>query len=209
MRKPLLSRLSSTRARAVLGLGAVLGLSVTGTFAFWTDSVTIAGQTLTSGTIDLQAGATAATTGNTFTTTTLGTTAMVPGDSVAQVLVLKNAGNVPLKWTAKGGLVAGGDAAAFSTQQALRLTITDGAPTGSAPNVTCSAGTITYVNDVAMTNVVTTDIIAARQAAIAGGNGTKTLCIAIKLAANADQATLSNGKTATSAFTFLGTSDVS
>ena len=208
MRKPLLSRLSSTRARAVLGLGAVLGLSVTGTFAFWTDSVTIAGQTLTSGNIDLQAGATAATTGNTFTTTTLGTTAMVPGDSVAQVLVLKNAGNVPLKWTAKGGLLATGDAAAFDAQQALRLTITDGAPTGSAPNVTCSAGSITYVNDVAMKNVSGTDIIATRQAAIAGGGGTKTLCISIKLAAGADQA-LSNGKTATSAFTFLGTSDVS
>lgn len=208
MRNSLLSRVSSTRARAVLGLGAVLGLSVTGTFAFWTDSVAITGQTLTSGTIDLQAGATAGTTANAFTTTTLGASTMVPGDSVAQVLVLKNAGNVPLKWTAKGGLVNANDAAAFNTQAALRLTITDGAPTGSAPNVTCTAGSTTYVSDVAMTNVVTTDIIATRQAAIAGA-GTKTLCISIKLSPTADQAALSGGKIATSAFTFLGTSDIS
>ncbi len=204
----LLARLSNQRTRAVLSLGAVLGLAVTGTFAFWTSSAVITGQSLTSGTISLLAGSSAATAGPTFTTTTLGASTMVPGDSVAQVLVLKNGGNVPLKWTAQGGLTNTGDAAAFNTQAALQLTITNGAPTGTAPNVTCTAGTITYVNGVAMTNVPTTAIIATRQAAIAGGGNT-TLCISIKLSSTADQATLSGGKTATSAFTFIGTSDIS
>lgn len=205
MRKPhLLAHLRSTRVRAALGLGVVLALGTTGTFAFWTDSVTVTGQTLTTGTIDLQVGATAVGASDSFTTTTMNASAMVPGNTVAQTLVLKNHGNVPIKWTLKGG-VTGTNAAAFSTAQALLLSVTD----GTASSGTCSGSPVAGITNVPLTNVTTTDIIAARQAQIAGNDGTKGICLQIKLSDTADQSTLSGGKVATPTFTFTGTSDIS
>ncbi len=69
----------SQKLRALLGLGVLLGVGATGTFAFWTDDVTITGTTFTSGTIDLQV--------NTFDSipayTTLACRAMVPGNTSA------------------------------------------------------------------------------------------------------------------------------
>ena len=213
MRKAhLLAHLRSTRVRAALGLGVVVALGTTGTFAFWTDSVTVNGQTLTSGTIDLQVGATAAGAGNSFTTTTLNPlTNMVPGDSVAQVLVLKNHGDVPMKWTMTGGLLNADDAALFNgvtPGTGLLLTITDGAPTGTAPSVTCTAGSNSYVSSVQLTNVPSTSLIPTRQTAIPGNDQFKTLCVSIKLSSTAPT-TLSGGKKATPTFAFTGTSDIS
>lgn len=200
-----LSRLKSVRARAVLSLGVVLGLSVTGTFAFWTDSVAITGQTLTAGSIDLKAGATAAGAADAFTTTTLTASAMVPGNTVAQTLVLKNAGLSPLKWTLTGGLT-GTDAATFSAAGAngLLVTVTDGSASGGV----CSGTAIASITNVPLTNVLSTGIITTRQGPIAGNGGTANVCIQITLSSTAPQGTLSNKTTAT-AFTFTGTSDVS
>ena len=80
-----------------------------GTFAAWTDSATIGGGTFTSGTLDLQVN-----NGDSHVTTTLGMTAMVPGSTSTEVIVVKNAGTAPLKYSLQGGLT-GADAAAYNT----------------------------------------------------------------------------------------------
>ncbi len=45
--------LTSTRVRAMLSLGVALGVGAVGTFASWTDDVTVTGTTFTAGTLDL------------------------------------------------------------------------------------------------------------------------------------------------------------
>jgi len=202
LKPPLRSWLRDTRVLAGLSLGAVAAIGVTGTFAFWTDTATITGQTLTSGSIDLKAGADAASAADAFTTTTMGATAMVPGNTVAQTLVLKNAGTAPLKWTLAGGL-GGTDAAAFGTASAMLLTITN----GTASAGLCSGSVVASVSSVPLTSTTTTSIIGTRQALIPGNGGTTSLCLQIKLDDNAPQSLA--GKTATPTFTFVGTSDVS
>ena len=192
----------STRLRALLCLGLVTGVFVTGTYAYWTDDVTITGSTFTAGTLDLQVNS-----ADSYTTTTLGMsgTPMVPGDTSAEVLTVKNNGTVPLKYTLTGGL-AGTDAAAFSTAAALRLTIVSGATrTGSGNAATCTGGSTIY-GPTALTDVTSTAIIGTRRGPVAVA-GTEALCLQITFDAAAP-GTL-QGKTATATFTATGTSDVS
>ncbi len=74
----------------------MLAVGATGTFAYWTDSATVGGTTFTAGTLDLQVNDL-----NTSTAyTTLNLATMVPGNSMAGTLVVKNNGNVPMKYTA-------------------------------------------------------------------------------------------------------------
>ena len=80
--------LCSARVRAALSLGVVLGLGVTGTYAYWTDGVTIAGTSLTAGSIDLKVNGSDTVTGY----TSLNISAMVPGNSTAAVLTVSNSG---------------------------------------------------------------------------------------------------------------------
>ena len=82
--------LTSARTRAALSLGVVLAVGATGTFAYWTDSATIDGTTFTAGTIDLQVNG-----ANSPTYTTLNLATMIPGNSMAGTLVVRNNGNVP------------------------------------------------------------------------------------------------------------------
>ncbi|MCW2750340.1 MAG: hypothetical protein JWR83_1450 [Aeromicrobium sp.] len=195
------NRYRSGRVRALLSLGIALGLGAAGTFAFWTDDVVISGSSFTAGTLDLQVN-----NADSYTTTTLAMSAMVPGNSSAQILTLKNNGTAPLKYTMTGGLT-GTDAAAYNTAAALRLTVTvAGTITGSGNSATCSAGTATLVSAVALTNVTTTGLIVTRQGPLAAA-GTQALCFQVTFDAAAS--TTLQGKTATATFTATGTSDVS
>lgn len=189
----------SVRLRAVLGLGVLGCLPATGTFAYWTDDVPITGTTFTSGVLDLQVDG-----GDSYATTTLGMTGMVPGNSAAEVLTVKNNGTVPLKWTLSGGL-GGANASDFATAGALTLKVTAATTvTGSAPSVTC--GGTALLTDTPLTTSTSTALIAARQGPVAAGAST-TLCFQVGLAAAAPGSL--QGKTATATFTFTGTSDVS
>src|SRR5918995_1169412 len=87
--------LTSARTRAALSLGVVLAVGSTGTFAYWTDDVKVSGTTFTAGTLDLQVNDLNAVTAY----TSLNLTTMVPGNSMAGTLVIKNNGNVPLTYT--------------------------------------------------------------------------------------------------------------
>lgn len=195
-------RTRSVRVRAVLSLGLVAGLAVTGTSAFWTDDATIGGTTFTAGTLDLQVNAADAATS---TTLSMSSTPMAPGDTSAEVFTVRNNGTVALKYTLTGGL-AGTGASAFSTATALRLTIrAGGTRSGSGNAATCSGGTV-VLGPVALTDVVTASLVGARRGPVAPA-GTESLCFQVGLDAAAPS-TL-QGKTATATFTVTGTSDVS
>jgi predicted ribosomally synthesized peptide with SipW-like signal peptide len=188
--------------RALLSLGALVGVFATGTYAFWTDDVTITGSTFTAGTLDLRVNSSDA-----YTTTTLGMSAtpMVPGDTSAEVLTVQNNGNVPLKYTLTGGLT-GADAAAYGTAAALKLTVVAGGTrSGSGNAATCTGGTTIY-GPTALTSTTSTAIIGTRRGPIAAA-GSEALCFQVTFDAAAPS-TL-QGKTTTATFTATGTSDVS
>jgi predicted ribosomally synthesized peptide with SipW-like signal peptide len=192
----------STRLRAVLCLGLAGGLLATGSFAFWTDDVTITGTTFTAGVLDLQVN-----TSDSYTTTTLGmsSTPMLPGSTSAEVLTVKNNGTVPLKYTLTGGLT-GTDAATYGTGAVLKLTIVSaGTRSGTGNAATCTGGT-TIFGPTALTNVTSTAIIGTRRGPVAVA-GTEALCFQITFDGTA--ASSYQGKTAAATFTATGTSDVS
>jgi predicted ribosomally synthesized peptide with SipW-like signal peptide len=195
-------RRTSVRVRALLALGIAGGALATGSFAFWTDDVTITGTTFTSGVLDLQVNAS-----DSYTTTTLGMSAtpMLPGNTSAEVLTVKNNGTVPLKYTLTGGLT-GTDAATYSTAAALKLTIVSGGTrSGTGNAATCTGGTTIY-GPTALTSTTSTAIIGTRRGPIAVA-GTEALCFQITFDAAA--ASSLQGKTASATFTATGTSDVS
>lgn len=188
------SVLRSSRLRAALGLGVVAVVGTTGTFAFWTDDVVISGTTFTAGTIDLQVNGSNAITG--YTTLNLAT--MVPGNTVAGVLTIRNNGTAPLKYTAA---TTASNTDTKNLRGSLEVKVTgDGSVTGSSPAATCAgsalAGTSTTLNG----GLVTTGRL------LAAGT-TETICVQVKLADAAASAL--QGATTDVVLTFTGTSDVS
>ena len=201
-RRPRTSPWRSRPLRAVLCVGVLAVALVTGTYAYWTDDVIIGGTTFTTGTLDLQVNG-----ADSVATTTLGMsgTPMVPGNTSAEVLTVRNNGTVPLKYTLTGGL-AGTDAAAFDTAAALRLTIVAGGTrSGSGNAATCTGGT-TIFGPTALTAVTTTALVGTRRGPVAA-SGTEALCFQMTFDAAAPGSL--QGKTATATFTATGTSDVS
>jgi predicted ribosomally synthesized peptide with SipW-like signal peptide len=189
---------SGGRRRALLALGAVVGLSPVGTAASWTDAVPITGTTFKSGTIDLQLDE-----ANTVTTTTLSMTDMAPGATSAEVVRLRNAGSVPFTYVVAGGL-GGTDAAAFATAGALRLAISaNGTRSGTGNTATCTGGTA-IASDVALTATATTTIVGTAQGPVASGATGAPLCFQVTFASGAP--TTLQGRTATATFTVTATS---
>ncbi len=192
--------LSSVRVRALLSLGVAFGIGSVSTFASWTDDVTVTGTTFTAGTLDLQVN-----NADSYATTTLSMTAMVPGTTSSEVLAVKNNGTVPAKYTLTGGLT-GTNAADYNTAAANGLTLTirlGGVKSGA----TCTGGTA-LVSDQPLTSTTTTTILTRRPAAaLTAGGGTESLCFQVKLADTAPSSL--QGKAATATFTATGTSDIS
>ena len=190
--------MSRGRRRALLALGAVVGLSPVGTAASWTDAVPITGTTFKSGTIDLQLDD-----ANTVTTTTLSMTDMAPGATSAEVIRVKNAGSVAFTYTVAGGL-GGTDAAAYATAGALRLAISaNGTRSGTGNAATCTGGTA-VATDVGLTAATGTTIVGTAQGPVAAGVTGAPLCFQVTFASGAP--TTLQGKTATAAFTVTATS---
>jgi predicted ribosomally synthesized peptide with SipW-like signal peptide len=192
----------SRTTRALLCTGLLSVGFATGTWAYWTDDATITGSSFTAGTLDLQVNES-----DSYTTATLGmsSTPMVPGNTSAEVLTIRNNGTVPLKYPLTGGL-AGTDAASFNTATALKLTVVAGGTrSGSGNAATCTGGTVIF-GPTALTNVTTTAIIGTRRGPIAAGD-IEALCLQITFDAAAPSSL--QGKTATATFTATGTSDVS
>ena len=185
-RRAIPSVLRSARLRAVLGLGIVAVLGTTGTFAFWTDDVVISGTTFTTGTIDLQVNGSNAIAG--YTTLSLAT--MVPGNTVAGVLTIRNNGTAPLKYTA---VTTATNTDTKNLRGSLEVKVTgDAAVTDSSPTATC--------NGTALAGTATSGRLLAAGA-------TETICVQVKLADAAASAL--QGATTDVVLTFTGTSDVS
>jgi predicted ribosomally synthesized peptide with SipW-like signal peptide len=186
--------LTSARTRAALSLGVVLAVGATGTFAYWTDSATVDGATFTAGTIDLQVNG-----ANNPTYTSLNLTTMMPGNSMAGTLVVRNNGNVPLKYTATS------TSAPAVLSGALVVKVTgDQYTAGTAPSMTCGgaalAGAATALGGATAAPLLTTG-----RKLLPGDS--ETICLQVTLPANADPSL--QGKTSAVSFTFTGTSDLS
>jgi predicted ribosomally synthesized peptide with SipW-like signal peptide len=185
---------ASARVRAALGLGVVLTVGVTSTFAYWTDSITVSGATITAGTIDLKVNGNDTVTG--FTTLNIST--MVPGNSTAAVLTIANTGTAPLKYT---GSTTATNADGKNLAGALTVKVTgDTATSGTAPAVACAgtalAGAGTTLNGSLLSS--------GRQ--LAAGASEK-VCVQVTLPAAAS--TSLQGATTSVVVTLTGTSDLS
>ncbi len=123
--------LSSNAARSLLSLGMVVGLGATGTYAYWTDTVSVTGTTISTGTIDLKVN----NADSVSDFTTMNVTTMVPGDSTAGVVTVKNSGTAPLKYYVDA---APSNADGKGLGAALTVKVTgDAATGGSGRAVTC------------------------------------------------------------------------
>jgi predicted ribosomally synthesized peptide with SipW-like signal peptide len=184
----------SQKLRALLGLGVLLGIGATGTFAFWTDDVTITGTSFTAGTIDLKVNNADSITG--YTSLNLAT--MVPGNSTAAVLTIKNNGTAPLKYTATA-TPSNADGKGLGAALAVKVTA-DSSITSTSPSATCAGtaltGTATSLN---------ASLISPGRLLAAGAS--ETICVQVKLPDAAASAL--QGATTNVGFTFTGTSDVS
>lgn len=186
--------LRSDRVRAFLSLGIVLGLGSVGTLAYWTDDATASGATFTSGTIDLLISAEV---DDDYDFSTLGLTLMVPGNTTAGVITVKNNGSVPFKYTVTSA-ATNADTKALRDGVVAKVT-TDATVTGSGQARTCASAAISGSGTTITGGLITT----GRQLA---AGATETLCFQVTLPTNAS--TLLQGATTTATLTFTATSDL-
>lgn len=184
----------SARLRAVLGLGVVLALATPGTYAHWTDEVQVGGTTITSGTLDLRVNGQDQVTGY----TTLDIAPMVPGNSTAAVLTVRNTGTAPLKYTASTSTT---NADSLSLGAALVVKVTgDPSTTGSTPATTCAGASLPGAATSLGGPMLSTGRMLAPEAS-------EKVCVQITLPL--DAASALQGATTTVGITFTGTSDMS
>lgn len=193
--------LDSRALRALLSLGMVVGLGATGTYAYWTDTTTITGTTITAGTIDLKASAgPSGFQDNPTDFTTMNVNTMVPGDTTAGVITIKNSGTAPLTYSATS-VGTNGDAKSLATALALKVTL-DTATTGSGRAVTC-AGAAIAGSGTTIGLTATNLLSSATPRTLAAGQEEK-ICVQVGLPSNANTAL--QGATTNLTFTFNGTS---
>lgn len=187
----------SARLRAVLSLGFVLGIGSVGTFAHWTDTATVTGTTFTAGTLDLLVGADA---DDAVSFTTMNFATLVPGNTVAGVLTVKNDGNVPLKYSVGSGATNGDGKNLVGSLTAKVSGATS--VTGSAPSATCG-GTAFAGSGTSFT----ADLVPAASGRLLAAGDTESFCIQATLSSSAPTGV--QGGTTNVTFTFTGTSDLS
>lgn len=186
--------LRSARLRAALGLAVVLALATPGTYAHWADEVQVSGTTITSGTIDLRVDGQDQVTGY----TTLNIAPMVPGNSTAAVLTIRNSGTAPLKYTASTS-ATNVDGKSLGAALAVKVT-GDPATTGTAPATTCAGASLPG------TAISLDGPMLSTRTLLAPGASEK-VCVQITLPPDAVPAL--QGATTSIGITFNGTSDMS
>ena len=144
-------RPGASRGRFAVGVatallaGLLLGGSP-GTYAFWSDRDDVTGGTFSSGTLDLtvdnQQGRPTA-----YTKTTLALSRMVPGESVAAALTIRNAGDADLTWVPT--VTTTGNLAPHMVVTLFRGGTVTGQTSAYPRQQTCSGGTaLTAANQV-------------------------------------------------------------
>lgn len=121
--------LAITVAAAVLLIGGHSSL------AFWSDSSTVTGTTITTGSVDLKLDG-----ADNTTFSALSLSAMVPGDTTAGVLTVRNAGRSPLKYTVDA-TATNADGKNLASVLVVKVTGA-GAVTGSGHARTCAGSAI-------------------------------------------------------------------
>lgn len=185
-------RRRSGRVRALISLAAVAvlasGMSVKGTFAFWTDSATVRTGSFTAGTLDITVKGELAGPANNggSTTADLTLTNMVPGESVATSFPLKNNGSIPLTYTLTGTGSGG-----LAVQNGLQYSVVFGATETNSGAIStgdragrCGATVATDANTTLLTSSATTFVT---DRALSTG-ATDTVCIVARLNSNAPNA---------------------
>lgn len=185
-------RLTAPVVVALVGaLGLVGGL---GTQAYWNDVETVAGATVTSGSLDLKVAGQ-----DSYTWTALDIDTIAPGESTAEALTLTNAGTTPFTVSISAAATATLDA----LRQAMLVTVTrDGGVvpgSGVYPRSESCSGTGTY--GPAAVAVAGTPVLGP-SATIAPG-GSLTICVRLQLDLQAANATQSDDFTPT--FTITAT----
>jgi hypothetical protein len=194
----------SGRTRALVSLAAVAvlatGLSVKGTFAFWTDSATLQTGAFSSGSLDITLNGALTGPGGTtsLTTPVFALSGMVPGESIAGFFPLANAGTVGLTWTASG--TATGTGAPYYTFQ-LFSGASAGTNTGTAANGNrsgaCTGGASLGAPQ---TLSATSAPLSATARALVASTGTENVCVIALLPTTADNT--AQGKTVTASVVF-------
>jgi len=187
--------LASARVRAALGLGLVLSVGVTGTFAFWTDAASVSGTTFSSGTLDMKLNGSDNPTGYTV----LNISNMVPGNSMAAVITVSTVtglGAAPFKWTASATAT---NADTKNLRGSLVVKITAGTVSGTAPTMTCSGTAIAGSGTTLNGPLITTGRLVTP-------NTPDAICIQVTLDANAP--TTLQGATTDVVMNFSATSDL-
>jgi predicted ribosomally synthesized peptide with SipW-like signal peptide len=189
--------LASARTRAALSLGVVLSVGVTGTSALWSDSSTVTGTTFTAGTVKLNLKD--GTGANPFQHdlsgyASLNLATMVPGNSTAAVITVKNAGTAPLTFVASSSAT---NADGLNLAGALVVKVTaDNATGGSGLVLTCPGSAIASSGTSLNGSLLTTPIALS-------ATSTTTVCVQVSLPSNAN--TLLQGATSNATLTFTGT----
>ena len=154
----------------------------------------MSGSTFSTGSIDLKVNGVDNVAG--YTSLTLAN--MVPGNSVAGVLTIRNNGTAPLKYTALTSATAPDPK---NLRGALVVRVTDGAVTWTAPAATCGGTVVAGTGTALNAALVTTGRLLAA--------GTQeTLCVQVTLPSAVTDPTLQGASTAVD-LTFTGTSDLS
>jgi predicted ribosomally synthesized peptide with SipW-like signal peptide len=176
----------SGRVRALMSLGAVAalstGLSVQGTFAFWTDNATVTAGGFTAGTLDLKVDSKLGGTGGTTAITTLTADKLLPGESIAATFPVENAGNTPLTYTLTGTGSGG-----LAVTNGLQYSLTFGAAADNTPsanglrNGRCGGVQSTDTNTQVLNSTARTY---ATDRALAVG-ATDTVCVVVRLSSAA------------------------
>lgn len=180
-----------------LGAVAVLatGLSVKGTFAFWTDSATMQTGSFSSGTLDITLGGQLVGNGGTWNNTAFAVATMMPGESQAVSFAVANNGTVGLTYTVSG--TAAG-ALAPSMQFSVYPGTASNTGTAAAGNRTGTCtGTALATNQV-LSAVSTTLVGTAR--ALAAPAGTENICVIARFNSAAGNNT--QGQTMTASLVF-------
>jgi len=203
-RAPRESSRSSVPIRALLSLGIVLGIGATGTLAYFTDDATLTTGSFTSGKLDLtlDQGTSSTTTGQggTLAKTALGIAAMIPGESVAADVVVKNNAGVAFGYKASGKLDAG---STFPTTAPVKLTFLVYAGTASntgtqAAGTRTGSCTGTLVAGASTLTTTAQDVITATRTLAT--DASESICVRVALATDADNTY--QDKTATATFVF-------
>lgn len=188
--------------RGVLALGILVGLAPTGTMASWRVTTVLSPASFVTNNLDLRLrdAATTVGPGGSFALATLAPSDLVPGESVAVAVPVRNDGGAPFTWSASA-TATGGLASALKFTTYVGGTATNSTSLLDVRSGSCS-GTASTTNRT-LSGTATT--VVATQPALAAGSNV-SVCVLLLLPATA--ATAAAGTSAAITYSFSATQEV-